>query len=119
MDQIIDHQQNVKFYWDQIADKLRNYTCADESLSTSTPKSSVVEFIYDKDCIVDTYLQLEHAKIWAVQEFMSDEECDVLTKYGRPRLEGAAVVDEGAFKSYSNTRSNMIFARRIGRDIWE
>jgi hypothetical protein len=95
MDQIIKHQQNVKMYRDKISDKLRNYTCADDSLPTSTPKSSVVEFVYDKEYTVDTYLQLEHAKIWAVRDFITDDECEVLMDYGRPRLERAAVVGEG------------------------
>lgn len=110
---IFDHNQAVKSYRDQIADKLRNYTCADESLPTSTPKSSAVEFIYGKEYTVHTYLNMEMAKIWAVPDFVTDEECNLLMEHGRPRLQRAAVVGADGLGEISESRK----AQQAGYNI--
>ena len=115
MDKLLQHQQDVKDYRDKITDKLRNYTCADESLNTSTPISSAKEFVYDKEYTVNTYLKLDHAKIWSVPDFVTDEECAVLMDHGLPRLERAVVVGDGeAFFWYDVTILST--ALRIPRD---
>ncbi|CAE7635264.1 unnamed protein product, partial [Symbiodinium microadriaticum] len=94
MQQIIDQYDDVKTYRDKISDKLRNYSCSDDSMQTSTPISSAEEFVYDREVTVDTYMRLEHAKIWTVHEFISEDECELLMEYSRPRLERAAVAGE-------------------------
>jgi hypothetical protein len=104
MVQIFDYNQAVKSLRDQISDKLRNYTCADDSLPTSTPKSSAVEFVYDKEYTVDTYLDMENAKIWAVRDFVTEEECDLLMEHARPRLQRAAVVGADGLGEISESR---------------
>ena len=77
-----------------MSERLRNYTCADDSMETSKP-------IYVTDLPVgdDTYklnvmFNTSHAKILMIHDLVSDDECQVLKDFGIPNLRRATVADE-------------------------
>ena len=50
---------------------LRNYTCADETMETSTPIKSYTKILQNKKYVVDVLLDASHSKIWVVDDFIS------------------------------------------------
>ena len=101
---LLDHHTEVKTYRDLITDKLRNYSCADESLQSSEPISSTLEIVHDKEVTVNSHVDMEHAKVWSVQDFVTEDECELLMESARPRLERAAVVGEDGQGMVSESR---------------
>ena len=108
----------IKQHIEQMAFKLRNYTCADDDLDTTTPirsfqvtKNSITH-TYSTETQTDTirpvktgintetvnvHLNTTHANIWTIEEFISQEECDTLMKFGSTRLTRATVAaDDGS-----------------------
>lgn len=81
----------VKTYRDVMAEKLRNYTCEDTAMQTSTPVRTA-NFTYGGlSYKTDILLELPHAKIWTVSDFISEEHCNILEEHGRSRLHTATV----------------------------
>ena len=99
--------------------KLRNSTCLDDNMSTISPIRSfdvIVDktnhgFRVDVDQVtvtptqfstadadetkrINVLLNTSHANIWTIEEFITQEECDVLMKFGSPRLQRATVAAE-------------------------
>lgn len=74
-----------------MANRLRNYTCSDPDMPTSTPIHTESIFLDRKEIVVDTFLDTKNAKIFAVNNFVSNAECDVLRRHGEPRLQRATV----------------------------
>jgi len=97
--------QLIKFR-DAMSSRLRNYTCADDTLSTSQPLFSYYTSLKDKEDVkVDVLWNKSHSKIWTVQDnFISDEECAVLMKHGKPLLRRATVADEDGSSKVSESR---------------
>ena len=51
---------------DRLAERLRNYTCADPTLETSTPLDSKTVHFENISYRASTYLDMSNAKIWTV-----------------------------------------------------
>lgn len=99
MSRISDSQARLSRYRDAVSFRLRNYTCADASLESSQPESYYSytwtspdgrEVPYEIKVLLDT----PHAKIWAVDDFATEDECDILERTGRPMLRRATVAAE-------------------------
>ena len=122
-----DSKTQMDKFRDLMSSRLRNYTCVDDNMDSSPPirsyDVSLQTILGDKysqfeqteeeqaggDRAKDTYrvnilLDKDHAKIWTVDDFVSPEECDVLIKYGRPRLTRATVAAEDGTSIISEAR---------------
>jgi len=104
INKLSESKSQITKYRDVISNRLRNYTCADESLNTSTPLYSKRTMILNKPFMVHTLFETSHAKIWSVDDFISDEECDILMNYGAPRLQRATVAAEDGSSTVSINR---------------
>lgn len=90
---------------DNMSWRLRNYTCADDSMRTSEPLYSYTTSLADApDVRVDVLLNKTHSKIWKVDSFITDAECDVLQKHGKPLLRRATVAAEDGSSIVSENR---------------
>lgn len=72
----------LRKYQNDVSNQLRNYSCADLSLETPEPISSYDISIDSKPYTINNLLDLSHAKIWYVNNFITPEECKVLEDYG-------------------------------------
>jgi len=109
MSRISDSQARLSRYRDAVSFRLRNYTCADASLGSSQPESYYSytwtspdgrEVPYEIKVLLDT----PHAKIWAVDDFATEDECDILERTGRPMLRRATVAAEDGTSIVSENR---------------
>lgn len=91
-------------YRDAIAYRLRNYTCADSTMKTTEPIKSYDVRIEGKNHKVNILLDMDHAKIWSVDNFITQNECDVLIKHGKPLLRRATVAAEDGTSVVSENR---------------
>lgn len=89
---------------DAMSWRLRNYTCADETMETSAPIFSYDLSLADKEVKVEVLLNKTHSKIWKVEDFISDAECDVLQRHGKPLLRRATVAAEDGTSVISENR---------------
>ena len=96
-----------------IGDRLRNYTCDDPKMETSTPLSSYDMFVAASDpnhpdrrrrIRIDSLLDSDAAKIWIAHDFVTDEECRILMDHGAPRLMRATVADADGTSIVSESR---------------
>lgn len=96
-----------------IGEKLRNYTCEDPTVETSSAVSNYDLFVPVLDpknpdrrrrVHVDTLLDTDAAKIWVAHNFVTDEECDILMRHGQPRLMRATVADADGTSVVSESR---------------
>lgn len=81
--------------------RLRNYTCADPTMNTTTPISSKTVNIMNKQYHMDTYLDMDSAKIWSVSNFITPDECSILMNYGVKHLRRATVAGEDGLGTIS------------------
>jgi hypothetical protein len=85
--------------------RLRNYTCADDNIQTSPPVFTYnIDLANKKDVRVDVLLNKTHSKVWKVDNFITDAECDVLMKHGKPLLRRATVAAEDGSSIVSENR---------------
>ena len=63
---VSDSKAMVVKYRDQMSERLRNYTCADPAMQTSTPLSKDTVRVFGSDYLVESYLDLPSAKIFTV-----------------------------------------------------
>ncbi|RYH09261.1 hypothetical protein EON65_40250 [archaeon] len=111
MKRISDAQSRLSKYRDAISYRLRNYTCADDSLPTTSPIETY-PYKYspssgtspERDYEVKIFLDMPAAKIWAVDNFLTEEECDTLETTGRPKLRRATVAAEDGTSTISEHR---------------
>ena len=90
---------------DTMSWRLRNYTCIDDTLKTSEPIYSYpVSLLNEPALQVDVLLNKSHSKIWKVDNFISDAECEVLMKHGKPLLRRATVAAEDGSSTISENR---------------
>lgn len=101
---ITDSKSKLKSHRDKISNRLRNYTCADDTMNTSKPIDTKMYYIGDNEYRADIYLDMDSAKIWSIDNMISDEECDVLMEWGRPRLKRATVAAEDGSSIVSENR---------------
>jgi hypothetical protein len=89
---------------DVMSSRLRNYTCADDSLQTTLPLYSKTVNIIDGTYKMDVLMDLPRSKIWTVHNFVSEEECGVLKSVSGPQLARATVADEDGAAIVSDNR---------------
>mmetsp|Transcript_2652 Transcript_2652/g.3626 ORF Transcript_2652/g.3626 Transcript_2652/m.3626 type:complete len:463 (+) Transcript_2652:61-1449(+) len=92
--QLSESKSTMVTYRDLMASRLRNYTCADETMETSTPIKTYTKVLQNKKYVVDVLLDAPHSKIWLVDDFISPEECEVFFEHGSTRLARATVAGE-------------------------
>jgi hypothetical protein len=97
-------QKLVTYYRDEISNSLRNYTCADPKLESSSPLSSRAVQIADKVYNVSTLLDMDSAKVWTVPDFITDDECQALIDHGSKKLTRATVTGEDGLFTVSQSR---------------
>lgn len=88
-------KNHLKKVRDKIAHKLRNYTCGDPNIESTKPFNTHSLYIgngvgHTKYTVNDIF-EHTHSKIWTIEDFVSDEECDILMRHGKPRLTRATV----------------------------
>jgi hypothetical protein len=102
-----ESKTKLQKYRDLMSGRLRNYTCADEKLETSKPLRSETIHYEGKRYTLDILFDTPSAKIWGIENFITDEECSVLENHARPRLERATVAGEDGTSIVSpNRRAN-------------
>lgn len=104
IESIEDRHLTLKKTRSDMANRLRNYTCADPLMRTSTPMATNSMILNGTKITVETFLNEKNAKIFAVPNFVSDEECDILMKHGRPRLQRATVAAQDGTSVVSQSR---------------
>jgi hypothetical protein len=90
-----DAKTTLQQYSTLISGRLRNYTCIDESMQTSTPIYTYNTMLQyrgmDREYEVNVLLDKNNSKIWTVDNFVSKEECNVFIEHGAPKLKRATV----------------------------
>ena len=86
------------------AQKLREYTCADLTMSTSPTIDSYPFETQDKTYQINVLFDTPAAKIMYTNNFVTDEECQVLMRHGKPRLKRATVAAEDGSSIVSENR---------------
>lgn len=94
----------AKRYTNRMAARLRNYTCADPNMQTSKPKNVHNMFVNGKNYEVNDMFENDHAKIFTIDNFLTQNECDILMKHGKGRLQRATVAAEDGTSILSNHR---------------
>lgn len=104
VNRLTDSKARLQKYRDAMSSRLRNLTCADDTMNTTKPidtkKYEVDGKLYDAQVLLD----LPGAKIWYIENFITDEECDVLKKHGGPKLRRATVAAEDGTSIVSENR---------------
>lgn len=82
-------KNNMIYSREVMSTKLGNYTCADPDYDSS-PADISFPFTLTrgdrKTLIINTLLERPHAKIWYIEDFVTDKECRILMKHALPRL---------------------------------
>jgi len=112
---LADSKSEMTKYRDIIASRLRNYTCADSTLETTTPQRTYSMNVQQQKYDVNVLFDTNHAKIWHVDNFITNEECEVLMNYGRPKLMRATVAAEDGTSIVSENRK----AQQASYDLFE
>lgn len=86
------------------ASRLRNYTCLDSTVPPSKPKSSYDVTMDDSIYTIDVLLDLPSSKVWYIDNFITQDECNILIEHGKPRLQRATVADDGGHSVLSESR---------------
>ncbi len=113
----------IEEYRGHMAGRLRNYTCADPAMETTEPIRTYSYHFLDKTYKVKVLLDTENAKIWGIEHFLTQEECDHLVNSSKDRLQKATVAGDGGESTLSETRkaqqAGYEFDHRIRRDyLW-
>jgi len=97
-DEIYDKTQSkykMEHYRNKISRRLRKYACSDLSLNTTKPiRDPYLVKIGGKEYTVNMLFETDNAKIWTVDDFVTESECNVIVESGRPNLERATIADE-------------------------
>lgn len=107
-----EQYKEVKYQRDLVSDRLRNYTCIDDSLETTPPVMTREEVVLGRNMTVDVLLNMDEAKIWVAHDFVTDEECGILMKSAVNKLQRATVSGEGGKAVESPSRK----AQQAGYD---
>jgi hypothetical protein len=112
---------DITQYRDLMSARLRNYTCADPTLNTSTPISTEEVTIQSKKYQMNKFLDSDAAKIWTVDNFISEEECSVLMTHGAKHLRRATVAGEDGLATISihrRAQQASYTARDVNDPLW-
>jgi hypothetical protein len=105
INKLTETKSQLAKFRDGMSWRLRNYTCADPNMKSSEPIYSYTVSLADMaDVQVDVLLNKTHSKIWKVDNFITDAECDVLMKHGKPLLRRATVAAEDGSSIVSENR---------------
>jgi hypothetical protein len=104
INRLADGKATAEKYLAHTGNKLRNYTCMDETVPQSKAKSSYEVMIEDSTYELDILLDMPSSKVWYVDNFITEEECKILMDHGKPRLERATVADDDGSSMYSESR---------------
>lgn len=104
VNRLADSKSQLAKYRDMISSKLRNYTCADPEMDTTEPVSTYAYTSRGHEYNIDVLLDTPHAKIWKADDFVTDEECNILIQHGGPRLRRATVAAEDGSSVVSENR---------------
>ena len=97
LDHLRESKASIRETRDIISHSLRNYTCADTTRETSAGKETYAFAHKGHKAQVTSLLDKPAAKIWIVDDFVTPEECKILTEHGKPRLQRATVAaDDGS-----------------------
>lgn len=99
-----ESKDNIVLYRNLISSRLRNYTCNDDTMVTSKAIRNYYVNEGDRSFKIDVLFDLPSAKIWAIEDFISDEECSVLQEHASTRLERATVAGEDGSSIVSEHR---------------
>jgi hypothetical protein len=94
IDRLSDAKSTAEKYLSSAASRLRNYTCADETRNSTKPISHYDTYVGDTKYTINVLQDIDSAKIWYVDNFVTQEECDILEKHGRPLLRRATVAGQ-------------------------
>ena len=86
-----DKKNEVVKYRDLMANRLRNYTCADDTMVTSEAIYNKTIYFGAKKYLLEVLFDSPAAKIWVIDNFISEEECQILHEHGKTRLQRATV----------------------------
>lgn len=89
---------------DLMTSRLRNYTCSDPNLQTSPALYSKTFNDHDRSIQINMLLDNSHAKIWTVDNLISDSECESLMDNARPNLSRATVSNGDGGGTVSESR---------------
>lgn len=92
---------DITQYRDLMSARLRNYTCADPTMNTSTPLSTKEVAIGNKKYQMSSFFESDSAKIWTVDNFITPEECSILMSHGAKNLRRATVAGEDGLGTIS------------------
>ena len=88
----------------RMTSRLRNYTCSDQDLQTSPPIYSTSVLDDGKSYNVDVLFDTDHAKIWAMKDFITADECTELITNAGPNLRRATVASPDGKSAVSENR---------------
>jgi hypothetical protein len=104
-DTINKEKDKLTSYRSSMAEKLRNYTCADPNTPTSPPVDSYTFATVDnKNYTLNVLLDTDSAKIWTIDNIISESECAMFKEKSRPLLQRATVADADGTSVISSSR---------------
>lgn len=111
-EKIIKASEEIKFQAQlrtKLADKLENYTCADEGLPSSTPVRTKEWNHHDSPLIrqVDILHDRPASKVHVIKNFISKEECAAMENVALEKLKAAEVSDGKGGHTLSTDRKAM------------
>jgi len=107
---VSDSKERLETFYGSVSHHLRNYTCKDPTMDSTPP---IFDYDYElptldesqkKTLKVNVHLDTSHAKIWTVDNFITDDECKILMDHGRPKLRRATVAAEDGTSIVSENR---------------
>jgi hypothetical protein len=94
---ISQHKAALVKYRNLISNRLRNYTCADPTMNTSTPIESFRHYHSGRAYNVGLLLNMSHAKIWTIKDFITESECKKFKEHADGKLKRATIAaDDGS-----------------------
>ena len=101
---LAERTQKVASSVSLMTSRLRNYTCSDPDLQTSPPIYSTSVNASGNSYSADILLNSDNAKIWTIENLVSDDECQTLMDHAREKLERATVSGEDGMSVVSESR---------------
>ncbi len=87
-----------------MSERLRNYSCQDSKLQESTPLRWNIFRFLDRKYNVSHFVESDRLKIWKIDGFITDEECEVLLGESSDQLTQAVISDASGRSVISDNR---------------
>lgn len=104
---LIDANEEITFesqMREKLSAQLENYTCADDSLSTTAPIETRTWMHDGKEREVHVLHERKASKIHAIKNFITPQECEAIEKAAKPKLHRATVADGKGGSKLSESR---------------